>query len=58
MTRGSVVISVGREATLGREKGGDDTSWADVNLIGLKNEKNPHGRFSRYKMNGENLEQR
>jgi hypothetical protein len=57
VTRGSVVISAGREATLGRKKGGDDTSWADVNPIGLKNEENPRGRFSRYKMNGENLKQ-
>jgi hypothetical protein len=45
-----------REATLAggetapqRGKGGDDASWADVNLTGPKNKENPHGRFSYYK---------
>jgi hypothetical protein len=27
----------------GRGKGGDDASWADMNLAGLKNEENPYG---------------
>jgi hypothetical protein len=31
-------------------KGGDDVSWADANLIGPKNEENPRGRFSWYKL--------
>jgi hypothetical protein len=34
---------------LGREKGGDDVSWADANPIGLKNKENPRGRFNCYK---------
>jgi hypothetical protein len=33
---GVVATSIGGEATPGREKGGDDVSWADVNLIGPK----------------------
>jgi hypothetical protein len=35
--RGGVATSAGGEATPGREKGGDDTSWADVNLTEPKN---------------------
>jgi hypothetical protein len=30
-------------------KGGDDVSWAEMNLIGPKNEEYPHGRLSCYK---------
>jgi hypothetical protein len=45
----SVVVSAGGEATPGRGKGGDDVSWADVNLTGQKNKENTHGRFSCYK---------
>jgi hypothetical protein len=37
---GDVVISVGGDATPGRGKGGDDASWADVNLTEQKNEEN------------------
>jgi hypothetical protein len=37
------------ETTPRREKGGDDTSWVDVNLIGPKNEENPRDRLSYYK---------
>jgi hypothetical protein len=44
-----VVTSAGGEATLGRGKGGDNTSLADVNLIGPKNENNSLGRFNCYK---------
>jgi hypothetical protein len=44
--RGNVTTSVGGEGAAGREKGGDGASWADVNLNELKNEENPHGRFS------------
>jgi hypothetical protein len=29
------------EATPEREKGGDEVSWTDTNLIGLKDEENP-----------------
>jgi hypothetical protein len=32
-----------------REKGGDDVSWANVNLTELKNKENPHGQFSCFK---------
>jgi hypothetical protein len=35
--RGSVVTSVGGETSLRRGEGGDDVSWADANLTGLKN---------------------
>jgi hypothetical protein len=31
-----VALSAGEEVALGREKGGDDASWVDVNLNGLK----------------------
>jgi hypothetical protein len=31
------VMSAGGDATSEREKGGDDTSWADTNFTGLKN---------------------
>jgi hypothetical protein len=33
----------------GKGKGGDNTSWADVNLTGPKNEENPRDRFICYK---------
>jgi hypothetical protein len=39
--RDSVATLAGGEATLGRGKGGDDASWADTNLTGLKNKENP-----------------
>jgi hypothetical protein len=35
----SVTTSAGGEAASGRGKGGDDTSWADVNLSRLKMKK-------------------
>jgi hypothetical protein len=38
-------MSAGGEATSGRAEG-QDTSWAHVNLIGLKNEENSRDRFS------------
>jgi hypothetical protein len=41
-----VVTSVRGEAVPGREKGGDDISWADVNLSRPKNEKKLRCRFS------------
>jgi hypothetical protein len=37
------------EATPEIGKGGDDTSWVDTNLTGLKNKENPCGRFNWYK---------
>jgi hypothetical protein len=43
--RGSVTMSVGGEAKSGRVEG-EDTSWAHVNLTGLKNEENSRDRFS------------
>jgi hypothetical protein len=39
-------MSIGGETAPGRGKGGDDTSWADVNLVGSKNEENSRGQFS------------
>jgi hypothetical protein len=36
---------------------GDDVSWADVNLTWLKNDENPCGWFSCYKMDIEDLKQ-
>jgi hypothetical protein len=44
-----VATSVRGEVTPGREKGGDDDSCVDANLIGPKNKENPSGRFSCYK---------
>jgi hypothetical protein len=35
-----VRMSAGGEAALGMGKGGDDASWANVNLTGPKNKKN------------------
>jgi hypothetical protein len=32
-----------------RGKGGDDISWADVNLTGPKNKENSRGEFNCYK---------
>jgi hypothetical protein len=43
------VTSAGGEATLEREKGGDDVSRVDANLTGSKNKENLHDRFSCYK---------
>jgi hypothetical protein len=37
------------ETTPRREKGGNNASWADVNLTGAKNKENSHDRFSWYK---------
>jgi hypothetical protein len=40
MTRcGGVAMSTGGEVAPGREKGGDDASWIDVNLIEPKMKK-------------------
>jgi hypothetical protein len=47
--RGGVTTSVGGEVAPGKGKGGDDTSWVDVNLTGSKNKKKSRGRFSWYK---------
>jgi hypothetical protein len=46
---GGMVTSTGGEAVAGREKGGNDVNWADVNLTVPKNKENLHGRFSCYK---------
>jgi hypothetical protein len=37
------MMSVGGVAASGRGEGGDDASWADVNLTEQKNEENQHG---------------
>jgi hypothetical protein len=37
------------EAAPGKGMGGDDASWVDANLTGLKNEENPRDRFNWYK---------
>jgi hypothetical protein len=47
--RGGVATSVGGEVTPGRGKRGDDASWANVDLIGPKNEESSRDRFSCYK---------
>jgi hypothetical protein len=44
-----VTLLIEGEVAPGRENGGDDDSWADVNITGLKNEKYSHGQFSCYK---------
>jgi hypothetical protein len=41
---GGVMMSAGGGAAPRRGKGGDDTSWADADLTGLKNEKNSRGQ--------------
>jgi hypothetical protein len=43
------MTSAGGETELRKGKGRDGASWADVNLIGPKNEKNTRGPFSWYK---------
>jgi hypothetical protein len=48
--RRGVATSAGGEVTLRRGKGGDDTSWAEVNVTGPKTEENPRGRVSCYKL--------
>jgi hypothetical protein len=35
----SMMMSAGGETTPSRKKKGDNTSWTDVNLTGLKNKK-------------------
>jgi hypothetical protein len=46
---GDVVMSARGEEASRREKGGDNASWANVNLTELKNDENLHGQFSWYK---------
>jgi hypothetical protein len=48
----SMATSVREEAASERRKGGDNGSWADTKLIGLKNEENSRSRFSCYCRNG------
>jgi hypothetical protein len=45
-------MSVGGEVAPGREKGGDDASWADTNFTGLKNEERS---IQLLQMDGEDL---
>jgi hypothetical protein len=50
VTRHSGVIMLARgEAAPEGERGGDDASWADVNLTGVKNKENSCGQFTWYK---------
>jgi hypothetical protein len=44
-----VAMSTSGEVAPGREKGGDDASWFDVNLTEPKNEENSRDRFSCFK---------
>jgi hypothetical protein len=44
--RNGVMTSVGGEMAPKRKKGGDDATWPDANLTGLKNEENSCDRFS------------
>jgi hypothetical protein len=46
-----MVTSAGGEATLWREKRGDDAVGLTRFLLGKKIKKNPSGRFSSYKWN-------
>jgi hypothetical protein len=39
----NVATSAGGEVAPGRGNGGDDASWADVNLTEPKNKENPRG---------------
>jgi hypothetical protein len=47
--RGDMTTLTGGGVTPGGGKGGDDASWVDPNLTGLKNEENPHDRYNWYK---------
>jgi hypothetical protein len=47
--------SASGEATLRREKGGNDVSWADANLTGPKNEKRFTQSIQLVQMDGEDL---
>jgi hypothetical protein len=44
-----VTTSTRGETTPRMRMGGDDFSWANANLTGPKNKKNPCGRFGFYK---------
>jgi hypothetical protein len=44
-----MTISTEEGVALGSEKGGDDVSWTDMILTGVKNEKKSRCRFSCYK---------
>jgi hypothetical protein len=44
-----MMTSTRGEVVPGRRKGGDDVSWADVNLAGPKNKENSYDQFSWYK---------
>jgi hypothetical protein len=44
-----VTTSAGGEAAPRMRMGGDDFSWANANLTGPKNKKNPRVRFGFYK---------
>jgi hypothetical protein len=46
---GGVVMSAGGEAAVERERGGEDASWANMNLTGPRTEGIPRDRFKCYK---------
>jgi hypothetical protein len=47
--RGGVAMPAEGEVTSGRGNRGDDSSWTDTNLTGLKNKENQHSWFNYYK---------
>jgi hypothetical protein len=49
------VTSARGEVAPGRKKGGDDVSWADINLTGPKNEKKSTWSIQLLKMDSEDL---
>jgi hypothetical protein len=51
-------MSVRGESTLGRRKGGDDTSWGKTGIIGSKNEKISTRSIQLLQMDDEDLKQR
>jgi hypothetical protein len=52
--RGGIMILVGGEAALGKEKGGDNGRWVDANLTGQKMKK-IHAVHSVVTIDGEDL---
>jgi hypothetical protein len=53
----AAVMSAVGEISPGREKGGDDASWADVNLTGPKNKEKSMWSIQQLQMDGEDLKQ-
>jgi hypothetical protein len=55
---GGMATSAGGEVAPWREKGGDDVSWADANLTGLKKWRRSTRSIQLLQMDGEDLKQR